>query len=133
MSSPKLLFSQAMLYAVTTFFAKSSILLLYLQLFSVAQRMRIAIWAGLIGMGVIYWAAFPIEIPFMTPSRGQTWQELALSGKPNTIGVWGIVQGPLSVLVDIYIFVLPFPILTRLNLSRRRRLELLFVFATASL
>ncbi|KAH8742762.1 hypothetical protein F5883DRAFT_441856, partial [Diaporthe sp. PMI_573] len=111
----KLLFIQAMIYAATTYFAKSSILLLYLQFFSVHRNTRIAIWIGLISVGVLYWAAFPIEAPFMTPSKGQTWGELALSGKPDKMYYWGIVQGPLSVIIDIYIFVVPIPVLLTLK------------------
>lgn len=129
----KLLFIQAMFYAATTYFAKSSILLLYLQFFSVDRKTRIAIWIGLISVGVLYWAAFPIEAPFMTPRNGETWQELALSGRPDKMYYWGIVQGPLSVIIDIYIFVVPIPVLLTLNLSSRRRTGLLLVFATALL
>ncbi|KAH8754762.1 hypothetical protein F5883DRAFT_431082 [Diaporthe sp. PMI_573] len=129
----KLLFIQAMIYAATTYFAKSSILLLYLQFFSVHRNTRIAIWIGLISVGVLYWAAFPIEAPFMTPSKGQTWGELALSGKPDKMYYWGIVQGPLSVIIDIYIFVVPIPVLLTLNMSSGRRTGLMLVFATASL
>lgn len=133
LTNSKLLFSEAMVYAATTFFAKASILLLYLQLFSIQRNAKIAIWAGLIFTGILYWSAFPIEIPFMVPHKGQTWQELALSGKVTRISVWGLVQGPLSIVLDIYIFIIPFPIMTKLNLSSKRRMGVLFVFGTAFL
>ncbi|KAK7703607.1 hypothetical protein SLS64_008920 [Diaporthe eres] len=129
----KRLFFQAMMYGPTIYFAKSSLLLLYLQFFAVQRPMRIATWVGLVVVGICYWSGDIIEAPFLAPQPGQTWQDVAFSGRSEKISPWGLVQGPLNVLIDIYTFVLPFPILAKLKLSPRRRLELLIIFSTAFL
>lgn len=122
-----------MMYGPTIYFAKSSLLLLYLQFFAVQRPMRIATWVGLIAVGICYWSGDIIEAPFLAPQPGQSWQDVAFSGRSEKISPWGLVQGPLNVLIDIYTFVLPFPILAKLKLSPRRRLELLIIFSTAFL
>ncbi|ROV89573.1 hypothetical protein VMCG_09954 [Cytospora schulzeri] len=129
----KTLFWEAMMYGPTIYFAKSSLLLLYLQLFSVKPYIRIATYIGLVAVAVCYWSNIPIEGPFLAPHSGEDWQDVVLNGRPERIEVWGLIQGPLNVVIDLYTFILPFPILAQLNLTRRRRIELGVVFSTAFL
>lgn len=121
------------MYGPTIYFAKSSLLLLYLQFFSVQRPIRIATWVGLVAVGLCYWSNIPIEAPFLAPWPGETWQDVVLNGRPQKISPWGFVQGPLNIVIDLYTFILPFPILAKLKLSSRRRLELLVIFSTAFL
>jgi hypothetical protein len=46
---------------------------------------------------------------------------------------WLVGSAAMSVLLDIYIFILPIPIVLRLNMSGRKRFGVLLIFATASL
>jgi hypothetical protein len=43
------------------------------------------------------------------------------------------VQGVLAVVLDLYIFILPIPIILNLRLPKRKKLSVLFVFMTAAL
>lgn len=129
----QILFWEAIMYGPTIFFAKSSLLLLYLQLFSVQRSMRIAIYVGLVVVGLCYWAGIAVEAPFLAPHTGETWQDVVFNGRPQKSEVWGYIQGPLNVVIDLYTFVLPFPILAKLKLTRRRRIELCMVFSVAFL
>lgn len=121
------------MYGPTIYFAKSSLLFLYLQFFSIKRSMRVAIYIGLVAVGLCYWSNIPIEAPFLAPYAGETWQDIVFNGRPAKIEVWGDVQGPLNVIIDLYTFILPFPVLAKLNLTRRRRIELGIVFSTALL
>jgi len=61
---------------------------------------------------------------------------LARLGKPATghdFRLWGPIQGGASVVLDIYAFVLPLPIIARLNVAPRRRWQLIALFSTAFL
>lgn len=127
------LFWEAIMYGPTIYFAKSSLLLLYLQFFSVKPPMRIAIYAGMVAVGLCYWSNIPIEAPFLAPHAGEDWQDVVFNGRPHRIVVWGLVQGPLNVVIDLYTFFLPFPVLAQLNLTPRRRIELGLLFSTAFL
>lgn len=127
------IFWQAMMYGPTVYFAKSSLLLLYLQFFSVKRPMRVAIYTGMVAVGVLYWSTIFIEAPFLAPHAGEGWQDIVFNGRPEQIIPWILVQGPLNVVIDLYTFFLPFSVLAQLNLTPRRRIELGFLFSTASL
>ena len=47
--------------------------------------------------------------------------------------VVGVVQGPLNVLEDLYIFILPIPTVLGLKLANRKKIGLILVFMTGSL
>jgi hypothetical protein len=97
----------------------------------VHHKLRIGIYAGLVLTFLAYWAGVPLEAYFAAPHAGQPWEILLLNGMPERLITWGVVQGSLSVFLDVYIFVLPLPPLAKLRLSTRKRVGLLAVFATA--
>ncbi|KAL7951824.1 hypothetical protein V8C42DRAFT_339731 [Trichoderma barbatum] len=127
----KILFSFGILLGPAIFFSKAAILLLYLQIFSLHRTMRIAVYIVMVVLALTYWTSVPIEIAFAAPRPGETWTSLLTSGNPGKIIYFGPVQGSLAVIIDIAIFVLPLPVLWKLNMSLRRRLALCAVFFTA--
>ncbi|KAM0248269.1 hypothetical protein ACHAQJ_009510 [Trichoderma viride] len=129
----KLLFSQGMFIGPNIFFAKASILLLYLQLFGSIRSMRIAVYLGLVWTGLTYWPSIPLQIALTAPWPGETWDSLLTNGRPEKLIYWGTVQGTLAVVLDLYIFILPLPVLWKLNMSRKRRIGVCAIFFTASM
>lgn len=93
--------------------------------------MKLMIWAGIAATFVAYFPGIPIEAYYQTPSQGQTWQTLMLSGKPNKAIYWGLVQSVLGIVLDFYLFILPLPTVLRLHMSIKRRIQLVLVFSTA--
>jgi len=93
--------------------------------------MRVAVYIGLVLNFFIYWPSVPLEIAFAAPRPGQTWTTLLTSGLPEKLIYWGLVQGSLAVFIDLYIFVLPLPVLSKLHLSMRKRIGLCAIFLTA--
>ncbi|PQE12417.1 integral membrane protein [Rutstroemia sp. NJR-2017a BVV2] len=97
---------------------------------------RAAIWIGLIFTFAIYFPSIPLSAVYEAPKPGHSWEEFleALSTKKSdthALIYWGIVQGSCSVLLDLYIFVLPLPTLIGLKMALRRRVQLVALFATA--
>lgn len=130
----QLLYAQGMILGPTIFFSKEAIFLLYLEIFQVKQIMRRAIYIGMISTGLIYWPSIILESILCAPHVGESWDILAGASWAKRCprnSYWGVVQGAGAVWIDLYIFVLPIPIILGLQLSRRSKLQVLAVFMTA--
>ena len=92
--------------------------------------MRIAIWVGLALDTLIYWPGFAVSTYYQTPRIGETWLD-TLDGRNVVALSWWQAQSALIVLLDIYIFVLPLPTLTRLQLPTKKRVSLVAMFSVA--
>lgn len=106
---------------------------MYRQLFP-KKSMKIGTWIGFIFLFCIYFPSIPLSAIYEAPKPGHSWDELLQSlatSTDHTLVYWGIVQGSCSVLVDLYIFILPLHTLFQLKLSLRKRLQLVALFATA--
>ncbi|KAM0802371.1 hypothetical protein BDR22DRAFT_887605 [Usnea florida] len=114
------------------FFAKSTILLLYLRVFSVSRPMRYGIWSGLAFALFIYWSGVLFGTLWCAPRGGE--KDLKdITQKCEKDILFGLIQGVLGVVLDLYIFLLPIPTILGLQMSLRRRLSILSVFGTAIL
>lgn len=112
-------------------FAKASIFLLFFQIFAVQRSIRIAIWIGLTLNFLIYAPGIAVLTYYGAPRVGETWLDTLGDGRNLIPLPWWQAQSALSVAIDIYIFVLPLPTLTRLHLPTRRRISLVAVFSVA--
>lgn len=114
-------------------FSKASLFLLFLQIFdtSIMGGMKLAIRIGLIATVFVYLPAFPIMAYFQAPGAGESWAGVMTSGKPQRAIYWGIVQSALGIILDLYMFVLPLPVIIRLHISKAKRIQLGLVFSTA--
>ncbi|KAI1807095.1 hypothetical protein F4811DRAFT_560095 [Daldinia bambusicola] len=112
-------------------FSKAAILLLFLQIFVVDKKMRIAIYGGLVFTVLAYWPNLILVPLFSTPRSGETWESLVTNPRVRKMTPVGTEQGSLAVLLDLYIFILPMPILASLNMNKTKRLHLIAIFGTA--
>ena len=92
--------------------------------------MRYGVWFGLAWTFLIYWIGVPLATYFCAPHIGMAWESETKCRKET---IYGVIQGVLSVVLDLYIFFLPIPIVLRLHMSLKRRLSILAVFGTAIL
>ncbi|PKX99263.1 uncharacterized protein P174DRAFT_416950 [Aspergillus novofumigatus IBT 16806] len=127
----QILYAQGTLLGPVIFFAKSSIFLLCRQIFTIQKTMKYAIRFGLLFTFLLYWPGVGLESYYAAPHIGETWEDLLVNKRPEKLIYWGIVQGTLSVVLDIYIFILPLPLLSKLQLPRKKRWQLLIIFSTA--
>ncbi|KAI1110850.1 hypothetical protein F5Y14DRAFT_336819 [Nemania sp. NC0429] len=134
------------LTCLSLFFSKTATLLLFRQVFNVSRAMNIAIWIGIAVSFALYGSSLGALSYFSAPHAGQTWDGVATQAiitnlSPLYKGVapiviplyWGVAQGAIGTVFDIYIFILPLPILARLNLSNKRKLQISALFFVAIL
>jgi hypothetical protein len=115
-----------------SFFAKSSIFLLFNQIFTIQKTLRHAIWVGQALNFVIYGAGVAAIIYYESPRVGEPWSAV-LDGRTLIPLKWWQAQSAIIVFLDIYIFILPLPNLWKLRIPLRRRIPVLAVFSLALL
>ncbi|KAF2178177.1 hypothetical protein K469DRAFT_731838 [Zopfia rhizophila CBS 207.26] len=112
--------------------AKFSILWFYLRIFRIKELMHYAVFAGIVWAALTYVPNMVVSAYFCAPHLGEPWD--------FNVGIYCSTKGPLkwlvtsaamSVVLDVYIFVLPIPIVMGLKLSQKKRLGILFIFTTA--
>ena len=114
-----LYFDGAIVYCVTMCFAKLAIFMLYFRLYSTHLRTRIAIYIGIIVICTGYAAQILAFIIMCRAGKGARCSDII---KMHYAG------GAFATASDIYLFTLPLPVLWGLQMSRRRKLELMAVF-----
>lgn len=126
------LFAVTIIIPVGSIFPKSAILVLYLQVFYSNEWIRPAVYFGLL-FNICTYVPLMISAIYYTSPRGETtWAELALSTEPQRGLYMSTVKAAMSVMMKLYILALPLPILAKLHLAVAKRLQLIAVFATAS-
>ncbi|KAI1653885.1 hypothetical protein F4813DRAFT_242352 [Daldinia decipiens] len=118
------------IYGPAMWFAKTAILTMYLRLFSVKTWMKWCCYCGIGFLFCAYWSLVPVSAIYNFPHGDEHW-DLSLSIDSQPAQVPFVVMGLISVVSDLYILVLPFPILLTLQVSRKRRVGLCLVFLTA--
>ena len=113
-------------YALTLNFAKLALSLLYYRLFASHRGTKIAIYLGTV-INCLFYVSIAIACCVMCiPGPGESW----LSGKCTRSYLQNYVQGSFNVASDIYIFVLPLPVLSSLQMPFGRKLGVAATFGT---
>lgn len=118
------------IYGPALWFAKTAILALYLRLFSVVNWLRWCCYIGIVFLFATYWSLVPVSIVYNFPHGNERW-DLTTTTKSVKSQIAYLIAGAISVISDIYILILPFPILYKLQTSLRRKFGLSIVFSTA--
>ncbi|KAK0747390.1 hypothetical protein B0T21DRAFT_277230 [Apiosordaria backusii] len=131
----RLPFVQTMLFAPVFFFPKAAIFLLYRQLFASGKKLQIMIDAGLLVNLLLYLSEIPLAALYAAPRAGQSWDSLLYTLRDNSkqFALGGSIQSAIATVLDLYIFVLPLPILFKLRMPARRKWQLIGVFSTGLL
>lgn len=126
-SYSKRIYAIGMIFAPGMIFAKCSILALYLRIFNVSRTLRVLIWIGIVLVSCTYVVGIPLFTYYCTPRETEGWNLLLLF-KCQKNGVYALVQGVLGVVTDIYIFVLPLPTISNLQLPRAKKIGVFAAF-----
>lgn len=129
----QIIFAHTTIVYFVLFFPKCAILLLYRQLFYINKTTRVGVWVGLVFCFLIYFPGITLQAVYTAPKPGDSWDELSLSlaqGSGRPVILWGAVQGFCSVALDVYIFILPLPALSKLQLPFRKKAQVFALFAT---
>lgn len=110
--------------------AKTSFFLMYLDMFGPLPWLRICVYAGLFLNWGFYTAVTIVSLYYQAPNPGQTWQEGYMNARyADSLNLPIPIAGG-SLLLDVYIFVLPLIAVMKLRLSTRKKLGVMAVFAT---
>ncbi|KAI1209701.1 uncharacterized protein F4807DRAFT_460448 [Annulohypoxylon truncatum] len=121
------------IYGPAMWFAKTAILTMYLRAFGIVRWMWWCCHTGIAFLFCAYWSLVPVSVTYNFPLRAHQHWDLALSLSSTPAQLPFVIMGLISVVSDLYILILPFPILLKLHVSRRRKIGLCLVFATAAI
>ncbi|KAI0965158.1 hypothetical protein F4678DRAFT_476821 [Xylaria arbuscula] len=129
----KLLFGSNILLGPTQFAVKVSILIVYFEIFAVAKTTRYMIWVGIALCSIIYLPHFVLVALFNAPRIGQKWSGLATNGMPQKLEFYAPIHGIGSIVIDIWIFIIPIFVLSKLRVKKKKKVQLVGVFLIAFL
>ena len=122
--------SGTILYSLTMFFAKLALFLLYYRIFALNRWTKIAIYFGVILTGLFYLTSSIVVIVLCIPRRNESWTSMTYVTRCDRAEVMGDVQGIFGLVSDLYIFILPLPVLFRLQMSLKKKLGITAIFLT---
>jgi hypothetical protein len=117
----------------SVFFSKMSILLLYLRIFTIKPHTCTAIYMLMVLNAGTYLPSLVIFPYFCSPRIGESWTAAIAYQCSNKSTVWTQISAALAVALDIFIFILPLPLLRGLQLSPKKKRGVMLTFLTASL
>ncbi|KAI2618906.1 hypothetical protein GGR54DRAFT_605012 [Hypoxylon sp. NC1633] len=118
--------------ASTTWVCKAPILFLYVQIFGIKQWMRIWSYATL-SITFFYLLGWNIWLLYKNVPRGDQITPDFLVDSAYAGSVAGVASGALGLATDVVIFVLPFPVISSLQLPVHKKIGLVIVFLTGLL
>ena len=122
-----------MFFGPATFFAKSSILLLYLRLFGPTKLLKYTIWSTIAFMFALYFCYVAVNAGLCAPRPGQSWLFPGVLEKCEKQETYAIIQGAVNVAVDLLILILPIPVVLKLRMRRGRKIGILAIFGTGAM
>ncbi|KAL8851920.1 MAG: hypothetical protein Q9221_003131 [Calogaya cf. arnoldii] len=126
----KTVFAFEMLYGVTIFFSKSSLLLLYYRIFSPDKAFRYKLYAAFVFVAITTLPTIPMYLAVCLPGP-DGWTVPSL--KCQDTSVFGYYQGPANIIFDLFALYLPASVIFKLNMPLRRKIGVLAVFMTGTL
>lgn len=124
-------FAQNVIQSFAFVASRLPILLLYLRLFGLKTKtgFRFAVYAGMVFAFAIYLIQIPLISAFCVPTSGESWNSLELFARCKKLVVWAVIQGGCNIALDIYIFLLPLPTISGLQLPLRKKMGVIAIFA----
>jgi len=126
-----MVFSEGMLVGPAIYLGKISLLALYHRIFGHILMVRYTIYCAAV-IGFIILAMSSMQDILCSPPTSAGWKS---AHEPHCNRTWkySIVQGLLSVMLDLYILIMPIPIISRLNLALKRKIGIMLIFLTGIL
>ncbi|KAI4283134.1 MAG: hypothetical protein L6R38_002398 [Xanthoria sp. 2 TBL-2021] len=121
------------IYGPFVWIIKVSLFCLYRQIFAPKQYLLYLVWAGIIVTGVFYWSTLVAAVALCAPRGNETYIMAFATARCGETKGLAVVSGVFNVLSDLYLLVIPIPATLALHLPRRKKIALLFLFATGVL
>lgn len=114
------------------FFAKTSMFLLYYRVFAPKKLFRYIITIGIGFCFAVYFAYLAVAAYFCAPHAGKGWDAMILYSCSRS-GFYYIISGGANLALDIFMLVLPLPVILRLQLPMNKKVGILAIFMTGLL
>ncbi|KAK7992450.1 hypothetical protein PG988_001244 [Apiospora saccharicola] len=125
------------IYALGCMAVKSTLLVLYLRIFSLQPNAKRLIWSGLIFIVVFYLISFIVTLASCLPRPGEDGWSSINPARGNRCweedSRFAEVQGIFGALTDLYVWIVPMTMVAKVRLSRKRKLGVYGVFLTGFL
>ena len=116
------------------FFIKASVLLLYRRVFSPDRRMRFFVYMGIGYLLITNGTSTILFGALCAPRNGETYLIRYLSPQcVENVGNLTIANAACNLMADLYLLVLPVPIIWKLQLSANKKYALMGLFTTGFL
>ncbi|KAJ5623052.1 hypothetical protein N7490_011657 [Penicillium lividum] len=109
---------------------KTTFFLIYLDMFRTVLWQRYAIYFGLFVNWAFYISVFVANVYYISPAPGQSWQASFVSTRYNESLHVSIPMAVGSLILDIYLLLLPMAPIWNLQLKMSKKLGVMAVFAT---
>ena len=126
------MYAAELIYIITIVLAKTSILLLYIRMFSPSLTLRILLHITLGANITFYSIGFFLEI-FMCIPREAIWNPWIEDYKCINMAAMELAAATFNAVSDFTILILPMSTVWNLNARREKRIALMAVFATGLL
>ncbi|CAL8583259.1 hypothetical protein XPA_008888 [Xanthoria parietina] len=121
------------IYGPFVWVIKVSLFFLYRQIFTPKPYLQHLALAGIIVTGLFYWSSLVAAVVLCSPRRNETYIMAFATARCGETKGLGVIIGVFNVLSDLYLLVIPIPATLALHLPRRKKIALLFLFATGIL
>ncbi|EZF73886.1 hypothetical protein H105_04225 [Trichophyton soudanense CBS 452.61] len=120
-------FAQQMIVAPALWATKSAVLVLYIRIFNSVRWISRISYGLIILMFLVYGINIILATVYCLPRNGAPWDATAFArcAKPVTLAIF---IGSFTVLTDFIIFLLPFPIILKLQMAQGKKVGLAIVF-----
>jgi hypothetical protein len=124
----------AILYGPAIFLAKLTVLLLYLEVFSINTPTRIMIFVAMAIITAHFLTNTIGNAVLCVPLPGESWQLKDSSHACIVVAdQLSIALGAISVLTDFFIILIPIPVIWRLQLATHKKIGVSLIFITGIL
>ncbi len=121
------------IYGPFVWVIKVSLFFLYRQIFTPKPYLQHLALAGIIVTGLFYWSSLVAAVVLCSPRGNETYIMAFATARCGETKGLGVIIGVFNVLSDLYLLVIPIPATLALHLPRRKKIALLFLFATGIL
>jgi hypothetical protein len=109
---------------------KTAVLALYLRVFDTVVWMRRTCWVTIILLAMVYGSTVPIYLRYFVPYGKEKWDVAKAVRASEQTDIPILVTASFTLASDVFLLVLPMPVIRKLRITSGKRRGLYAVFAT---
>ena len=107
-----------------------ALFLLYYRLFALDRWTKIATYSGMGVTSCFYLATFIVQLVLCIPRPRESWTSMTCVERCSRRHRLRDVHGVFGLVSDVYIFILPLPVIYRLQMSLKKKIGVTAMFLT---